>query len=134
MCLFLLFRLCLNVVAPPRTFRIPISPLSLPGTGILSVLLFPLQSEGNQLCTGGHSLFFFLPWLPHLGSSEPTAIPFQVEYNPLNLKDCFSSSPLLLRCFLSSLLCCCPGPTYGILGTMSGSRGAPLLVGLILRT
>lgn len=58
MCFLLLSRPCLNLVAPPGTFWILISPLSLPHTDILSVLLSSLQSESKQLYTGGHSLFF----------------------------------------------------------------------------
>lgn len=52
MCLFLLSRPYLSLVALSGTFWIPIS--SFPG--ILSVLLSSPQPEGN-LCTGGHSLF-----------------------------------------------------------------------------
>ena len=63
MYLFLLSRPSLNLVAPPGSFWIPISPSSLPGAGVLSTLLPPPQPEAKLLCTGGHSFFSSFPSL-----------------------------------------------------------------------
>lgn len=120
MCLFLLSRPYLSLVALPGTFWIPISPLP----GILSVLLSPPQPEGNLLCTGGHSLFSSFPD-PHIwGPLSP-----QLLYPKLSTAAALFSLGVSFR-----FLHFGPGPRSNIVGTMSGSRSAPLLVGLILRT
>lgn len=81
LCLYLLSKACFNLVAPPGSFRSHISPLSLPGTGILSVLLPPLNLRVP--CCAQEATPSFLPALARICSSfEPTAPPSQVENNP----------------------------------------------------
>lgn len=83
LCFFLLSRACFNLVAPPGSFWSHINPLSLPGTGILSVLLPPLNLRVP--CCAQEATPSSLPALAGshtCGSSEPTAPPSQVENNP----------------------------------------------------